>query len=108
MLEKLRCKKNVQNRQLTTWLTEEEYEEFESEWESQQQIREELKQKLDELKRYENKLRQTTFNDGKAERFRKKGDADKAIKFRNISESLCEDALKILQEIVADDESLQM
>ena len=44
MLETLRRGKNVQNRQLATWLTEEEYESFESDWESQQQIREELKE----------------------------------------------------------------
>ena len=44
MLDKLRCRKNVQNRRLATWLTEEEYESFESDWESQQQIREELKE----------------------------------------------------------------
>ena len=107
-LKRLDAKKNVQNRQLATWLTEEEYESFESDWESQQQIREELKEKPDELKRYENKLHQATFNDNKAERFRKKGNKDKSTRFRNISESLCEDALEILQEIVDADSSLQM
>jgi hypothetical protein len=76
MLETLRLGKNVQNRQLATWLTEEEYESFESDWESQQQIREELKEKPDELRRYENKLHQATFNGNKAERFRKRGNKD--------------------------------
>ena len=46
MLETLTPGKNVQNRQLATWLTEEEYKSFEREWGSQQQIREELKEKL--------------------------------------------------------------
>ena len=50
MLEELKRVKNVQNRRLTTWLTEVEYEGFESDWESQQQIREELNDKPDELK----------------------------------------------------------
>ena len=98
----------MQDRQLATWLTEEEYEQFESEWESQKQIRDELSEKPEELKRYENKLHQATFNDNKAERFRKKGNKDKSTRFRNISESLCEDALEILQEIVDADSSLQM
>jgi hypothetical protein len=40
MLGELRPGKNVQKRQLATWLTEEEYESFESDWESQRQIRE--------------------------------------------------------------------
>jgi hypothetical protein len=66
MLDELRRGKNVRNRQLGTWLTEDEYESFESDWESQQQIREELRDKPDELKRYENKLHQATFNDNKA------------------------------------------
>ena len=36
MLDELRRGENVQNRRLTTWLTEDEYESFESDWESQQ------------------------------------------------------------------------
>ena len=34
MLDELGRGKNVQNRWLATWLTEEEYESFESDWES--------------------------------------------------------------------------
>ena len=57
MLDKLRRGENVQNRRLATWLTEAEYERFESDWESQLQIREECNDKPDELKRYEGKIR---------------------------------------------------
>ena len=57
MLDELRRGENVQNRRLATWLTEAEYEGFESDWESQQQIREELNDKPDELNRYEDKLK---------------------------------------------------
>ena len=92
ILAALRRAENVQNRRVATWLTEAEYESFESDWESQQQIREELRDKPDELRRYENKLHQATFNDNKAERFRKRGNKDKSTKFRNLSESHCEDA----------------
>jgi hypothetical protein len=108
MLDELVRGENVQNRRLATWLTEAEYEGFKSDWESQQQIREELNDKPDELRRYENKLHQATFNDNKAERFRKRGNKDKSTKFRNLSESHCEDALEILQEIVDADASLHM
>ena len=66
MLDELKRGKNVQNRGLATWLTEEEYESFESDWESQQQIREKLKDKPNELKRYEDKLKKAIFNYGKA------------------------------------------
>ena len=57
MLDELRRGENVQNRRLGTWLTEDEYERFESDWESQLQIREEFNDKPDELKRYEDKLK---------------------------------------------------
>jgi hypothetical protein len=108
MLDELKRGENVQNRRLATWLTETEYEGFESDWQSPQKIREELRDKPDELRRYENKLHQATFNDNKAERFRKRGNKDKSTKFRNLSESHCEDALEILQEIVDADASLHM
>ena len=57
MLDELRRGENVQNRRLATWLTEVEYESFDSDWESQLQSREELNDKPDELKRYEEKLK---------------------------------------------------
>ena len=93
---------------MAKWLTEEEYLSFESDWESQQKIREELKDKPNELRRYENKLHQDTFNDNKAERFRKRGNKDKSTRFCNLSESHCEDAMEILQEILAADASLHI
>ena len=108
MLDELRRGKNVQNRRLAKWLTKKEFESFKSDWKIQQQIREELKDKPDELRRYENKIHQATFSDNKAEFFRMRGNKDKSTKFRNLSESFCEEALEILQEIVDADASLQM
>ena len=43
--EKLKREENVQNRQLQTWLSEEEYEQLEYEWQEQLQLRKELKDK---------------------------------------------------------------
>ena len=108
MLDELGRGKNVQNRWLATWLTEEEYESFESDWESQQQIREELQDKPSELQRYEDKLKKAIFNYSRAEGYSIKGKHSTAKKFYNSSESHCEDALEILQEIVDADASLHM
>ena len=108
MLDELKRGENVQNRRLGTWLTEAEYEGFESDWESQQQIREELNDKPDELKRYEDKLKKAIFNYSRAEGYSTKGKHSTAKKFYTSSDSHCEDALEILQEIVAADASLQM
>ena len=48
---KLKRGENVQNRQLKTWLSDNEYEQMASEWDTQNLFREELKDKPDELKR---------------------------------------------------------
>ena len=108
MIDELRRGENVQNRRLATWLTEVEYEGFKGDWESQQQIREELNDKPDELKRYEDKLKKAVFNYSRAEGYSTKGRHSTAKKFYTSSESQCEDALEILQEIVDADASLHM
>ena len=59
--DKLTRGENVQNRQLQTWLSDDEYEQVDVEWQEQLEIREELKDKPDELERYEEKLKQATF-----------------------------------------------
>ena len=106
--EKLKRGENVQNRQLQTWLSEEEYEQLECEWKEQLELRNELKDKPSDLKRYEEKLKQATFNYNRAEGYSSKGKRNTAKKFYNKSESLCEDALEILQEILHSDSSLRV
>ena len=60
--EKLKRGKKVQNRQLQTWLSEDEYAQLEYEWQEQLELRGELKDKPSDLKRYEEKLREATFH----------------------------------------------
>ena len=106
--DKLKRGENVQNRQLQTWLSEEEYEQLEYDWKEQLELRNELKDKPSDLKRYEEKLKQATFNYNRAEGYSSKGKHTTAKKFYNKSESLCEDALEILQEILHYDSSLRV
>jgi tetratricopeptide (TPR) repeat protein len=106
--DKLKRGENVQNRQLQTWLNEEEYEQLEYEWQEQLELRSELKDKPIDLKRYEEKLREATFNYNRAEGYSSKGKHDTAKTFYNKSESLCEDALEILQENLHYDSSLRV
>ena len=106
--DKLKRGENVQNRLLQTWLGEDEYEQFEYEWQEQLELRSELKDKPSELKRYEDKLREATFNYNRAEGYSSKGKHDTAKKFYNKSESFCEDALEILQEILHYDSTLRV
>ena len=106
--DKLKRGENVQNRQLQTWLSEEECEQLEYEWQEQLELRSELKDKPSDLKQYEEKLKQATFNYNRAEGYSSKGKHSTAKKFYNKSESLCEDALEILQEILHYDSSLRV
>ena len=105
---KLKRGENVQNRQLQTWLNEEEYEQLMYEWQEQLELRSELKDKPSDLKRYEEKLKQATFSYNRAEGYSSKGKHSTAKKFYNKSERLCEDALEILQEILHYDSSLRV
>ena len=105
---KLKRGENVQNRQLQTWLSEEEYEQFEYEWQEQLELRSEIKDKPSDLKRYEEKLKQATFDYSRAEGYSSKGKHSTAKKFYGKSESFCEDAIEILQEILHYDSSLRV
>ena len=79
--EKLRRGENVQNRQLQTWLSGDEYAQIEVEWQEQLELCSELKDKPGELKRYEEKLKQATFNYNRAEGYSSKGKHSTAKKF---------------------------
>lgn len=98
----------MRNRQLETWLSEEEYAQIEVEWEEQLGLRDELRDKPIDLKRYQEKLKKATFYYNRAEGYSNKGKHAAAKTFYNKSESLCEDALEILKEIVHYDSSLRV
>ena len=105
---KLKRGENVQNRQLQTWLSEDEYAQIDAEWQEQLELREELKDKPTELKRYEDKLKEAIMMRNRSDAYHRKGKKSAAYKLDSKCESLCENALEILQEIVAADASLQI
>ena len=106
--DKLKREENEQNRQLETWLSDEEYEQLEYKWQEHLKLRNELKDKPSNLKRYEEKLEQATFNYNRADSYSSKGKHFNAKKFCDKSERLCEEALEILQEILHCDSSLRV
>jgi hypothetical protein len=105
---KLKCGENVQNRQLQTWLSADEYEQIAVEWDTQKLFREELKDKPTELKRYEVKLKEAIMMRNRSDAYHRKGKKSAAYKLDSKCERLCENALEILEEIVAADASLQI
>ena len=108
IVSKLKLGENVQNRQLQTWVSEDEYAQVDIEWQEQLELREELKNKPDELKRYEDRLKEAIMMRNRSDAYHRKGKKSAAYKLDSKCESLCEDALEILQEIVAADASLQI
>jgi len=105
---KLKCGESVQNRQLQTWLSEDEYAQVDIEWDTQKHFRVELKDKPSELKRYEDKLKEAIMMRNRSDAYHRKGKKSVAYKLESKCESLCEDALEILHEIVTADPSLQL
>ena len=98
----------MQNRQLQTWLSDDEYAQIEAEWQEQLALRETFKDKPSELKRYEEKLKEAIMMRNRSDAYHRKGNKTSAYKLDSKCESLCEDALEILQEIVQYDASLQI
>ena len=80
IVSKLKRGKNVQNRQLQTWLSEDEYAQGDIEWQEQLELREELKDKPDELKRYEDKLKDAIMMRNRSDAYHRKGKKAAAYK----------------------------
>ena len=106
--EKLKRGKNVQNRQIQTWLSEDEYAQIEAEWQEQLALRETLKDKPSDLKRYEEKLKEAIMMRNRSDVYHRKGNKASAYKLDSKCERLCEDALEIMQEILHYDSSLRV
>ena len=98
----------MQNRQLQTWLSDDEYKQIASEWDTQKHFRKELQDKPSELQRYEDRLKEAIMMLNRSDAYHRKGKKSAAYNLDSKCESLCEDALEILQEIVAADASLQI
>ena len=90
----LKRSKNVQNRMLKTWLTTDEYREFEEEWRSQREMRSDLTDKPDCLDRYEALLKKAIFFSNRAEGKRTRRGAATAKRLANLSVQHCERAIE--------------
>ena len=105
--DKLKRGENVQNRQLQRWLLEDEYAELGLAWQEQQELRLEMADKPSDLVKYEKKLTKAIFFYNRAESYGAKGRISTAKKLYNSCDTLCEQAIEILQEILHFDPSLR-
>ena len=78
----------MQNRQLQTWLSEDEYAQVDIEWQEQLELREELKDKPSELKRYEDKLKEMIIMRNRSDAYHRKGKKSAAYKLDSKCETL--------------------
>jgi len=102
MCHQLKRGKNVQNRQLKHWLTENEYKEFEESWKQQKEIRAEYAEKPSEVVEYEEKLSKAIFTYNRAEGYRRKGKSKSAKEMNQKAEVMFERLLEYFEEIMAD------
>jgi hypothetical protein len=96
---------HIQNRQLKTWLTKEEFEEFEALWIEQRELRAELKRKPSSLVEYEALLKRGLFAEAKAEGY-KRSNAKSKARAHNDAQRHYEVAIEFLLEQLQMDPSL--
>jgi hypothetical protein len=89
MLDEFTRGENVQNRQLQTWLSVDEYEQIAAEWDTQKHFREELQDKSRELQRYEDELKEAIMMRNRSDAYHRKGKKSAAYKLDSKCESLC-------------------
>ncbi|WP_299660270.1 hypothetical protein [uncultured Ruegeria sp.] len=106
MLDMLRRGENVQNRQLQTWLTAEEYARFEGDRREQIELRKDLKDKPEQILEYEKRLKRAIFTYSKADNFSGRGNHKAAQKLFYQADTEFERLAEFLSEIMAGDASL--
>lgn len=92
---------NVQNRQLRTLLSEEEFARFEGECREQKQLRETLRQKPEEIVEYERLLKMATFTYNRADATSRVGRRTAAAKMFSRADTEFERLAEYLSEKIA-------
>lgn len=107
LLKRLKQGKNVQNRDLQTWLGEDGYAHYEREWAAQRELRDELGNKPAEIVEYESRLKRANFTYNRADHYSRTGKHATAQRLFGQADTEYERLLERLQEIVAADPSLR-
>ncbi len=100
--------KNVQNRRLKTWLSDQEYESFLQTWEEQKTLRLEMQEKPDSLRTYEDLLKKATLWSNRADGYAAKGKESSANEMRIKADRGFELAYEKLHEILTCEPELQL
>lgn len=106
LLKRLKQGKNVQNRDLQTWLGVDGYAHYEQEWAAQKELRDELRDKPAEIVEYESRLKRANFTYNRADRYSQQGKHETARRLFGQADTEFEGVLTYLQEITAADPGL--
>lgn len=106
MLTRLQAGRDVQNRDMKTWLGRAEYAAYEAAWQEQLKLRDELASKPEAVKQYEVRFRDARLLENRADGYATKGNLRQARAFRAKSEAAYERLLEFVQELVQADASL--
>ena len=107
LLKRLKQGKNVQNRDLQTWLGADGYAQYEEEWAAQKDLRNQLRDKPTEIVEYESRLKRANFLYGRADRYSRQGKSVTATSLFSQAENEFERLLEYLEEITAADPALR-
>lgn len=107
LLERLKQGKNVQNRDLQTWLGADGYKRYEDAWAAQLALRDDLENKPDAIVEYERRLKKANFTYNRADHYSRSGNHAAAKRLFGQADTEYERLLERLQEIVAADPSLR-
>jgi hypothetical protein len=106
LLKRLKQGKDVQNRDLQTWLGADGYAQYTAEWAAQKDLRNELRDKPTEIIEYERRLKRANFTYNRAERYSQQGKHTTAKRLFGLADTEFEGVLTNLQEIIAADPAL--
>lgn len=108
LLTRLKQGKNVQNRDLQTWLGADGYKRYEDAWAAQKVLREQLADKPAQIVRYEVLLKKANFTHNKAQGYDRTGRFRAAeLEYRQADQEF-ELVLRYLEQIVAADPNLRV
>lgn len=105
--ERLKQGKNVQNRDLQTWLSADGYKDYEEAWAAQLALREELGNKPAAIVEYERRLKKANFTYNRADYYSRAGNRAAAKLLFGQADTEYEQLLTRLQEIVDANPSLR-
>jgi hypothetical protein len=105
-LDRLKAGKNVQNRDLATWLGDNWISAFEQAWIEQKERRQEFSEKPDAVLEYETRLKKARFLENKADGFSRAGNSKQAQIFHAKAEVAFEGLLERHEELTSADYSL--